>query len=336
MPKPPASVRPVEPGDLEAVLHLAGAHPYAALRCYERFGFPVGVSATRSAVDRAITDGTGFVAVQGGEVVGFLGSLSSDVESDHFGVGVERVTDLLTAASVDRRDIGSALHRALGEECRGSDRHLLISSVDGDDLAGLNAAIRTGYTHCETAVAYVCDTELGPANLHQPHSVEFTVAEPKDLSLPPEAFDAIRRQIRASTWYDHFHSDPRLPDAACDALYEMWFDRGLAGEWADLVVLASRDDSIVGVTVWKHWTHFEEEHGIRMLAHPLGVAVPNGYGMIRGMFPLLHALRPFGARFWDMSTSVRNREVNATLPRMFGMSMARSAHVLHLWTDELS
>ena len=42
-----------------------------------------------------------------------------------------------------------------------------------------------------------------------------------------------------------------------------------------------------------------------------------------------------GARFWDMSTSARNRVVNATLPRMFGMSMARSEHVLHFWTDEL-
>lgn len=335
MPKPPVTVRPVEPGDADAILALAQAHPYAPLRCYERFGFALGASATRAAATEAIEEGTGLVAVRGADVVGFLGARPNAVESTHFGIGVDRVTDLLTDASADRRAVGRLLHRALGEASRDAGRHLLIASVDGDDLAGLGAAMRTGYTYCESSVAYVCDTELGPANLHQPHSLEFSVAEPKDLSLPPGALDTVREQIRASQWYDHFHADPRLPDDACDALYELWFDRALAGDWADLVVLASRDDAIVAITVWKHWTHFEEEHGVRMLAHPLGVAVPNGYGMIRGMFPLLHALRPFGARFWDMSTSVRNREVNATLPRMYGMSMARSAHVLHLWTDEL-
>ncbi|MFZ4434767.1 MAG: hypothetical protein ACOYOQ_16370 [Microthrixaceae bacterium] len=290
---------------------------------------------TGAAAAAALTDGAGMVAVRAGDVVGFLGARPDDVESAHFGLGVDRVTDLIVEGSHDRGDLGTLLWRALVEQRRGAGRHLLIANIDGDDMAGLNASLRVGSTYCESAVAYVCDTELGPSNLHQPHSLEFRVSEPKDLCLPPDALDVIRERIPASRWYDHFHADPRLPDAECDALYEMWFDRAIAGEWADLVVLALRDDSIVGVTTWKHWTHFDEEHGASMLAQPIGVAVPNGYGMIRGMFPLLHALRPFNARFWDMSTSVRNREVNATLPRMFGMSMARSTHVLHLWTDEL-
>jgi dTDP-4-amino-4,6-dideoxy-D-galactose acyltransferase len=61
---------------------------------------------------------------------------------------------------------------------------------------------------------------------------------------------AVLREIAHSSHrITRFYADPSLPDARCDQLYEEWIRRSFAG-WADIVLVAERDEQPVGyVTV---------------------------------------------------------------------------------------
>ncbi|MEZ5372780.1 MAG: hypothetical protein R2704_08590 [Microthrixaceae bacterium] len=336
-----ASIRGFRAADREAVLALVETHRYAPMRCYRRYGHDLGGAGSRSKLEAALDDPglVGVVATNGNanddSVVGFVGARPNPWESQHFGVAMGRTTELLTHPSLDRRSLAGALFGRLGHEAEAAGLAMLITSVDGEDLDGLNGALGAGHEYCEASLVYVNDTDQGPANLHRSHPFEVSAHTPAEVAaLPDGSLDRVRAAALVAVRHDHFHADRRLDDERCDRLYSHWLEQAIAGEWADLIVLSRLEGEIVGLATWKLWDEFVASGGPPILAQSLAIADPDAPpGSGSAITELACSSRPLGVRFIEYATQTRNLAVSNLVARQFSLSLARTGHVLHLWND---
>lgn len=324
-------------GDLAAVLALVESHRYGPMRCYRRYGYDLGAVGSRHKLDSVLAnpDLVGVVATVGDTVVGFVGASANAWESEHFGVVIARTSELLIDPSVDRRAVAAALFEQLRHEAARRGLELLITAIDGEDLDGLNGALAAGHEYCEASLVYVNDTDQGPANLHRSHPFEVSAHTPAEVAaLPTGSLDRVRAAALVAVRHDHFHADRRLDDDRCDRLYSHWLEQAVAGEWADLIVLSRLEGEIVGLATWKLWDQFAASGGPPILAQSLAIADPDAPpGSGSAITELACSTRPLGVRFIEYATQTRNLAVSNLVARQFSLSLARTGHVLHLWTD---
>lgn len=208
--------------------------------------------------------------------------------------------------------------------CAAEDVRLLIARCAADDLPVVHALEGAGAHLMDTLVYFRC--KLGPDAPPLPELDPGVIrpARPEDADRV-EAIAAV-----AFTGYDgHFHADPRLDRAACDAVYTSWARASvLSREVADEVLVAEVDGTVAGFITLKFATP-ETGEG------PLYGVAPEYQGQGLGAALMAHGLRWFLARRatrMQMSTQVTNARSQRVWVRL-GFAPSHAYYTFHRWFD---
>ncbi len=234
--------------------------------------------------------------------------------AERFGVRVA-LADAVTAAGLE-----DVLAR-----CAAEGAALLIARCPASDLPAAHALEAAGARLMDTLVYY--RRALGPGTPPLPPPPAETVIR------PARGEDANRVEaITAAAFagYDsHFHADPRLDRAACDAVYTSWARNSvLMPGVADAVLVAEVAGRVAGFLTLK-WVDEATGEG------PLYGVAPEFQGRGLGQALLHHGLRWFaerGAAGMQMSTQVTNTRSQTAWIRQ-GFRPDHALYTFHRWFD---
>ncbi len=328
-------IREVLDSDAHYALQAAERGDFAALRYLDNFGYRLAGAEQRSRAERILKGPGLHLAVDSrGGWGGQLSAWPVDDLTSHFGVMFHEIGPILSVP--DRRlDAARHLLSAMVDRIVESSGGVMMLRVEADDHEALLAAQEAGFRLMETTLTFVNDLERSGRNppggrtasvrLHQ-----FETDGPLDAQLFEPAMGGA-----AQVTQDHYHADPRLPDEACDSLYERLLERGLRGVGADCVVMRVGDDGrLQGFGTWRHWSELEP-FGVSMAGNSFGFRVP---GAPAGF---LHEVAAFvcnnsitGNRLLEWSTQASNHPMVNMMCRQPSIRLCRTSHVLHRWTDD--
>ncbi len=234
----------------------------------------------------------------------------SALESARFGIVAARVSD--SSASPEVID---AAAEAQGVQ-------LLSCRIDVGDLARVHALEAAGYRLMDTLVYYGRSLAGIPRILPLPAGVACRAATGKDAAAVGEV-----ARSAFSGYMGHYHSDPRLDDAAADAAYVEWAETSTARASADgQVLLAMRDGHVAGfLTMRRNST--EEAEIVLNAVH----ADHQGQGLYSILVAAaLDAVRGSGAARMIVSTQINNYAVQRIWSQ-FGFVHERSVYTFHKW-----
>lgn len=234
--------------------------------------------------------------------------------AERFGVRVALV-DALTTAGLE-----GVLAR-----CAAEGAALLIARCPARDLPAVHALEAAGARLMDTLVYY--SRALGPDAPPLPPPP----AEAAIRAARPEDADRVEAIAAAAfAGYDsHFHADPRLDRAACDAVYTSWARNSvLVPGVADAVLVAEVAGALAGFLTLK-WAEAATGEG------PLYGVAPEFQGQGLGQALLHHGLRWFAARGaagMQMSTQVTNARSQTAWIRQ-GFRPDHALYTFHRWFD---
>lgn len=236
----------------------------------------------------------------------------SQLDSERFGVPIARAA-LVSAGQVDE------VLRFCGEHAVA----LAIVRCATSDLAAVHDLERHGFRMMDTLVYYAADLGKGPLS-EDPGQV---VVRP----LRAGEEDAVR-QIAAAAftgYLGHYHADPRLDRAQCDAAYIEWSVRScVSREVADIVLLACAPGPLGYCALRRDE---EQQFDIRLLA-----VAPSARRRGVSQALLLAArcwARQQGAERLTISTQLANLASQKAYVRA-GFEPLRSYYTLHKWFDD--
>lgn len=130
-------------------------------------------------------------------------------------------------------------------------------------------------------------------------------------------------------YFGHYHADPRLDPAACDAVYADWAARSCTSpEAADVVLVADVDGAIGGFAVMKQ---IAPDTGDGLLFGVVPAA--RGRGVYRSL--LIGALRWCEAR--NTREMITSTQITNVVPQRvwagLGFVMSHAYYTLHKWFD---
>lgn len=236
----------------------------------------------------------------------------SQLDTERFGVRIARAS----AVTADRLP-------ALDDFCRRHAVRMLVARCPATDLAAVQAMERAGFQLMDTLLYYQRDLTRQPFP-DVPRNIPVRPARPNEA-------DAVRDVAAAAfrDYYGHYHADPRLDRAACDAAYVDWAHRScLSRDVADEVLVAVRDGAVAGFATLK-WNSSEEGDGVLFAVHPSA----QGRGIYTSF--VLHAMEWFAARGGTrmvISTQVTNIAVQRSWA-LLGFAPSHAFYTLHRWFD---
>jgi dTDP-4-amino-4,6-dideoxy-D-galactose acyltransferase len=175
-------------------------------------------------------------------------------------------------------------------------------------------------------VTYVADRHALDHLNTRPHSgsrddaYEFSPIDGVDVG------QSLIRLARESGAFSRFRVDPRIDRSVFESIYDTWIARSVRGEIAESVVVARRDDEIVGMVTLNRLSTGRGEIGLLAVDHRF-----RGRGVGRGL--VSEAAVWARARSLGAVQVVTQRENGpaCALYESMGFVVERSDHVYHFW-----
>ncbi len=234
----------------------------------------------------------------------------STLDSDRFGVVSAR------AEGVRAEDLPALL-----AFCDAHKVEFLIARCPAEDLQAVHALEEQSFLLMDTLVWY----ERGLTADDRQRDPNIRLADARDVALLRE----LAREAFAG-YRGHYHADPRLPVAVCDALYVDWAVRSLQPPVADGMLIAEWHGELVGFAALKQID--SETVDLRLY----GVSPGNqgkGWGgrLVRGACNW--AVRR-GAQRLVTSTQIVNWRSQRVWMRQ-GFRIWTAEYTFHKWFDEV-
>ena len=198
---------------------------------------------------------------------------------------------------------------------------MVTARVPAEDLGQVQKLEALGFRLMDTLVYYTRRLEDLPP-LSEPAGTTIRYAAPGDAMYVADIARA------AFTGYlGHYHQDPRLDKATCDAIYPDWADRSVAVATDATPVFVAEDDT--GMSGFLTLKLLPE----RRAEIVLNAVSPSRQG--RGIYHALcrrafHAARDMGHTDIDVSTQLSNYRVQSVWSRL-GCRLRSGYHTLHFW-----
>lgn len=236
----------------------------------------------------------------------------NDLESKRFGITAARLTN--PEAPLEEVDQAA---RAAGVD-------MLTTRISASDLARVHALEDNGYRLMDTLVYYSRKLEALPPPRPLPERTTWRAATVQDteaiVTLSRKAFEG---------YFGHYHSDPRLENAAADEAYAEWAETSAKQVSPDAPVLIVEADAKVAGYLTLRRNAPEEMELV------LSAVDPDCHG--RGLYGILIAAAlPFsaeaGASRIIISTQINNYAVQRVWSRL-GFAHTSSLYTFHKWFD---
>lgn len=233
----------------------------------------------------------------------------SQLEEARFGVRTARVE------AVRADDVPAIL-----DFCAREHVELLIARCDAADNGAATALEDAGGRLMDTLTYWRRDLVT--------RAPEADVVDARVRPADPADLPAIAAIARESfhDYYGHYHADPRLPDDAASAAYADWAQRSLAGEAADVVLVAEVEGDVAAFGTFQ----IEPDRQCNFV-----LAAVAASGRQHGLYRAIAA----GGMIWSAaegaiafysSTQIGNLAVQKVWARL-GMELSGAVHTFHRW-----
>lgn len=206
--------------------------------------------------------------------------------------------------------------------CQQERVQFLIMRCDAQDFASLHALEKNGYQLMDTLVWYECTL----SGLNIPAVPDVRPASPADAA-PLRAI----AEAAFAGYQGHYHADPRLDAATCDAIYTDWTLRSLDGQAADIVLVIERHTQLDGFAALKSLDAHTAElrlYGIHPRAQKQGLASR-----------LLQAALSWAKRQGHQRIITSTQIINIASQRAWiksGFRPYQAQYTFHKWFDEVN
>lgn len=232
------------------------------------------------------------------------------LECKRFGIIAARWTD--PNASPDQIDTEALRCRA----------DMVSTRVDVADLGQVHALEGSGYRLMDTLVYYARSLNDLPDHAIGRTNVTLRRASPEDRSAV-----AALAQSAFVNYIGHYHSDPRLDNAAADAAYVEWAETATARTTDDTpVFLVESGNQVAGFLTMRRNNSTEFEIVLNAV-HPDS----QGKGLYTSLVvDALKYAKSVGAHRLIISTQINNYAVQKAWSKL-GFSHYRSLYTFHKW-----
>lgn len=199
----------------------------------------------------------------------------------------------------------------------------LIVRCPASALQTIQAMESDGFQLMDTLIYYRRDLQKTPIPADE-GSVPVRPIRPGDeaavVAIAVEAFQG---------YFGHYHADPRLDRAQCDAVYTSWAKRSATSrEVADEVLVAEMDGRIAGFATLR-FNSADEGEGVLFGVAPFA----QGRGIYRSfMVRSMQWCAEHGRRYMIVSTQITNLAVQKVWVRL-GFEPSHAYYTFHKWYD---
>lgn len=201
------------------------------------------------------------------------------------------------------------------------DVKFLMARVDVNHLDAVQKMEDAGFRLMDTLVYYAFKYAKKPVPEQD---------SPYTIRSATSADVSIVQQIAAESfkgYYGHYHADPRLDNAVCDAIYQDWAGKSVSSkDFADKVFVVADDGDILGFATLR-MNSPQEGEGVLYGVAPHA----QGRGIYRQMIVAgLGWAKEQGAARMVVSTQITNVAVQKVWARC-GYEFDRAYYTLHKW-----
>lgn len=236
----------------------------------------------------------------------------SVLDEERFGIPSAR------AAHVTSENLAAVL-----DFCADEGVTFLIARCPATDLQAAQAMEAHGFRLMDTLVYYTHNVQQTPIPAELRSVPMRSVRPGEETAVQLVATEAFRN------YAGHYHADPRLPQTACDAVYQSWAYRAcISKAVADQVLVAEVHGEIVGFAALRQ-PHPEEGEGVLYGVRPKA----RGQGVYWSL--LLHSLewcRDQGCLRMIIPTQITNLIVQKVWVRC-GFEPSGAYYTFHKWFD---
>jgi hypothetical protein len=274
-------------------------------------------------------DGEVFVADEGGRLAGLAVYSALTWDAALFGqpMGAIKyiVLDAGAPASLAGRLVGAVESWAKAREVA-----FLLCRAYTDDVPLIHALESNGFLLMDTLLDYVHDARRQPSTQILAPSVPAGFS----ISLTGERDLDRLTQVARAAFVGHFgryNADPRITPAQSLQVYEEWV-RSSAKGYADWILIAERDGTIAGYSIWRKPSAAESALSVRLGHYSIAGVHPDFSGL--GLFgALTHAgmeLLRGVADCIEGPTHINNYPVQRGYARL-SWHVADARHSFHKW-----
>lgn len=325
--------------DTEAVRELALNHRYAEYRCYKFFGYDFASDYLARETEKFLAgeDPNAYLAIVGGQPVGFASAARAEWDSRHFGVEMGSLVHLFTAGSKKHRAaILDTLLEAVEAEARERGLVHLAAKIDIEDIPGMTAVQSRGYRLMDTLVTYINDSDRPRSKFQKkdPGFVGITYHKDQFDQIPFSEVEHIVKFMRDAYRIDRYHTDTRLPSGRSHEVYVEWFKKIFDGSWADGVHVVRKDGKVVAFCSSGQYQHeLEKLYGAKISIRGLAGVIPEGSGAYSLITEMGATQCPMGSRLQEYDTQIQNMAVINVWIR-HALPFMRGRYTCHRWLDE--
>ena len=236
----------------------------------------------------------------------------NEMETARFGIRCARVPD------------PNAPLAKVNAAARAEDIAFLSTRVSTDDIACVQALEEDGYRLMDTLVYYHAPLPVPEKHTTLPEGTALRAA----LSCDTAAVSAVAGEAFAG-FYGHFHADPRLSQADCDAVYVDWAGHCVRSQTEELPVLVSETGGrITGFLAARRISETCADIALNAVSPRM-----QGQGIYGALLEeaMAHMARS-GFQEVTISTQVNNITVQKAWGKR-GLRMQESFYTLHKWLD---
>lgn len=239
-----------------------------------------------------------------------------DFESRHFGL---RMAGLAPVAAVADETVRlaalRALYRAALAALRDDGYQHVAATTATQDRCAYWALQELGCFHVGTKISWMAPLTGAPVDEPLPAPLRIEVLDATTIPSLPRA--SWRRLLDwTATAFDRgpLVFDLGVPSDRAAAVYQVWTEKALTGEWAEVLLVVWDGDEIVAFNSMQRLPDLSEAAGIPILGRGIGASLPGHRGLFTALQQACAAVRPLHAGFLENETQ------SSTLPsiQVFG------------------
>ncbi|HZR79471.1 MAG TPA: hypothetical protein VFD92_00115 [Candidatus Binatia bacterium] len=225
-------------------------------------------------------------------------------ESAHFDMTMAKTEPAAAIAEEGERvQVLRALYRAACDTLRERGYEHLAAVASTHDRAGCWALQEVGAFHVGTKISWMQPLTGRPSEHRLADGLRFDVHErPSATTIDPALWRRLREWCGEAFDRGPYVFDLSVPYERATAIYRVWTEKAMSGDWADVLVLVRDREEIVAFHSMLRLEDLSQAAGVGILGRGIGATLPQYRGLFTALQRECSALRPLGADFLENET----------------------------------
>jgi hypothetical protein len=319
----------------EALAELVASEPYLP---YANFD-PIGPERARRLHERrwrAESGGLGVLVARddGGRPLAAICLEHRDFESRHFGLTMAKIEPAMAVEPEPARIAAlRALYARAAADLQSAGYQHLAAIASTHDRIGCWALQELGAFHVGTKISWMQTLDGRPRQQHLPAHLRIETFDKTTFGkLDPASWRRLHEWTGQAFDRGPFVFDLNVPRERAAAVYQVWTQKALCGEWADVLLVVRDRDEVVAFHSMMLLEDLSEAAGVGVVGRGIGASLPGYRGLFTALQQECAASRPLGAGFLENETQASTVQSINVFGKL-GHRCLRSMASFHLCLD---